>query len=254
MTSRVFDAVLFDMDGVLCDSEPLVAASAIEMLRRRYGVTATRDDFSPYVGAGEDRYIAGGAARHGIIADLARDKAAMYEIYLELIRAGLEPIAGAREFIAEIRGAGLRLALATSSDRPKLDGNLAAIRIPEETFDALVSGEQVVNKKPDPEIFLRAVAALGLPAARCLVVEDARNGVIAGRAAGCAVLGIASSHPASVLLAAGAMAVAPDFPALPAEVRRALGLGWPRMDARGGGPSPVTRPAGGPSHEGDRGP
>jgi beta-phosphoglucomutase len=224
MTSRMFDAVLFDMDGVLCDSEPFVAASAIEMLRRTYGVIVAREDFLPFVGAGEDRYIAGGAARHGVTVEIARDKALMYAIYLELISGALEPIAGAREFIAGLRGAGLRLALATSSDRPKLDGNLAAIGIPEDTFDALVSGEHVVNKKPDPEIFLRAVDALGLPAERCLVVEDARNGVIAGRAAGCAVLGIASSQPASALLEVGAMAVAPDFTALPAQVRRALGL------------------------------
>jgi len=222
--SRAFDAVIFDMDGVLCDSEPFIAAAAAEMLRRRYGITVARADFLPFVGAGEDRFISGAAGRHGVTVDLAIDKPLTYEIYLELIRGSLEPIAGARAFLAVARAAGLRLALATSSDRPKLDGNLAAIGIPESTFDVLVSAEHVTHKKPHPETFLRAVERLGLPASRCLVVEDARNGVQAARAAGCPVLGITSSQPAALLLAEGALAVAPDFTALPGEVRTALGL------------------------------
>ncbi len=195
------------------------------MLRRRYGIEATRDDFLPFVGAGEDRYITGAAARHGVTVDLAIDKPLVYEIYLEQIPGRLQPVLGVREFIAEARAAGLRLAVATSSDRPKLVGNLSAIGVPESTFDVVVSGEHVTNKKPDPETFLCAVERLGLPAARCLVVEDATNGVRAARAAGCTVLGIASSQPAAALLGEGAVAVAPDFTTVPAEVRTALGMG-----------------------------
>ena len=224
MSDRSFDAVIFDMDGVLCDSEPFIAAAAAEMLRRRYGVHATREDFVPFVGTGEDRFISGAAASHGVTVDLAIDKPLTYEIYLELIPGALQAIRGVHEFIAETKAAGLRLALATASDRPKLDGNLAAIGIPEATFDVLVSAELVTHKKPDPEIFLKAVEGLALPAERCLVVEDARNGVMAARAAGCEVLGITSSQPAAVLLGEGAFAVAPDFTGVPPEVRAALGL------------------------------
>ena len=225
MPARAFDAVIFDMDGVLCDSEPFIAAAAAEMLRRRYGIVVPREDFVPFVGTGEDRFISGAAAAHGVTVDLALDKPLTYEIYLELIPGSLQPINGVAGFLAAARAAGLRLALATSSDRPKLDGNLAAIGIPESTFDVLVSAEHVTHKKPDPETFLRAVERLGLSASRCLVVEDARNGVQAGRAAGCPVLGITSSQPASVLLGEGAMAAAADFTVLPVEVLTALGLG-----------------------------
>ena len=224
MPDRTFDAVIFDMDGVLCDSEPFIAAAAGEMLRRRYGIAATREDFLPFVGAGEDRFISGAAQRHGVTVDLAVDKPLTYEIYLELIPGKLRPINGAREFVAAARAAGLLLALATSSDRPKLNGNLAAIGIAESTFDVVISAELVTHKKPDPETFRRAVELLGLPASRCLVVEDAQNGVRAARGAGCAVLGIASSQPTAVLLEEGAFVVAADFTALPAEVRAALGL------------------------------
>jgi HAD superfamily hydrolase (TIGR01509 family) len=224
MPERTFDAVIFDMDGVLCDSEPFIAAAAAEALRRRYGIAVAREDFLPFVGAGDDRFISGAAEAHGVAADLAVDKPLTYEIYLELIRGSLQAVRGVREFLAEARAAGLRLAVATGSDRPKLDGNLDAIGMSESTFDVVVSAEQVTHKKPHPETFLRAAELLGLPASRCLVVEDARNGVKAGRAAGCAVLGISSSQPAAALLAEGAIAVAPDFTALPAGVRGALGL------------------------------
>ena len=225
MTPRAFDAVIFDMDGVLCDSEPYWAAAVAEMLRSRYGLAMAREDFSPFVGAGDDRYISGAAKARGVTVDLASDRARAYEIYLELIPGRMPPIGGVREFLSDARGAGLRLAVATGSGRPKLDANLAAIAVPERTFDVVVSAEQIVRKKPDPETFLRAIERLDVPAARCLVVEDAQNGVLAGRAAGCAVFGITSSLPEPVLRAAGAFAVAADFTGVPGEVRAALGLG-----------------------------
>jgi len=225
MTQRRFDAVLFDLDGVLCDSEPFIAAAAAEALHRRYGIPVTDADFAPFVGAGDDRFLAGAAEAYGIAVDLAIDKPLMYEVYLELIAGALQPVPGGAAFLAALRGAGVRIALATGSSRPKLDGNLAAIGIPESAFDAVVSAEQVTRKKPDPETFLVAAAALGVEPARCLVVEDAVNGVRAGVAAGATVLGITSSQSAEALLEAGAMATTADFTDVPPSILRALGLG-----------------------------
>ena len=224
MGGRRFDAVAFDMDGVLCDSEPFIAAAAAEMLRRRYGIAVATEDFLPFVGTGEGRFISGAAAAHGVTVDLAVDKPLTYEIYLELIPGALRPIAGVHAFIAGLREAGLRLALATSADRRKLEGNLAAIGLPESTFDVVITAEHVTRTKPDPETFRLAAERLGVPPGRCLVVEDARNGVLAARAAGCEALGITSTLPAAVLAEAGAFATAPDFTALPGPLREALGL------------------------------
>jgi beta-phosphoglucomutase len=224
MNARAFDALIFDMDGVLCDSEPYWAAAVIEMLRRRYGLAVVREEFLPFVGAGDDRFISGSAELHGVTADLAIDRALAYDLYVEEIRGTMPPIRGVREFLSDARRAGLLLAVATGSGRPKLDANLAAIGVPERTFDVVVSAEQIARKKPDPETFQRAIDGLGIAAARCLVVEDARNGVLAGRAAGCEVLGVTSSMPASVLRAAGAFATAEDFTTVPDSVRRALGI------------------------------
>jgi beta-phosphoglucomutase len=225
MPARRFDAVVFDLDGTLCDSEPFIAAAAAEALRRRYGIEVATTDFAPFVGAGDDRFIAGAAAAHGVTADLAIDKPLTYQVYLELIPGALQPIGGVHAFLDRLRAAGLRLALATGSDRPKLRGNLDALRLPEATFEVVVSAEDVSRKKPDPETFLVAIGRLGLEPERCLVVEDARNGVLAGRAAGCEVLAIASSQAPEVLRDAGARAVALDYTAFPADLLADLGLG-----------------------------
>jgi beta-phosphoglucomutase len=224
MTSRTFDAVIFDMDGVLCDSEPFIAAAAAEMLRRTYGVQATRDDFAPFVGAGEDRFIGGAGAAHGVTVTMPRDKDLTYEIYLEMIRGALQPLPGAAAFVRELKAGGLRIAIATAADRIKLVGNLREIGLSEDAFDAVVVGNDVTRKKPDPEGFLLAATRLGADPARCLVVEDAPNGIRAGVAAGARCLGITTTFGEDVLGEAGAIAVAPDLASVPAAIRAALGL------------------------------
>lgn len=206
--------VIFDMDGVLCDSEPFICEAACRMFREAHGVQASPADFLPFVGMGENRYLGGVAEKHGVRLDLERDKARTYAIYLEIIRGRLGPLPGAREFIAACRGRGWKLAVATSADRVKLDGNLREIGIPPATFDACVTGSEVERKKPDPQIFLVAAGRIGLTASACIVVEDAVSGVRAGRAAGARVLGLTTSYPEAALREAGAEWIAPDLAAV----------------------------------------
>ena len=163
--------IIFDMDGVLCDSEPFIAAAAIEMFRETYGLQVTRDGFAPFVGTGEDRFIAGVAELHGIRATLPRDKQRTYAIYLKLIRGKLRALPGAIEFARACRERGLKIAVATSADRIKLEGNLREIGLPAATFDAIITGEDVERKKPDPQIFLLASERLGLAPDCCLVIS-----------------------------------------------------------------------------------
>jgi len=206
------------MDGVLCDSEPFICEAACRMFAERHALAVRPEDFRPFVGAGENRYLGGVAEKHGVRLDLAADKKRTYDIYLEMIRGRLHPLLGAREFIADCRRRGMKLAIATSADRVKLDGNLAEIGLPPKTFDACVNGLEVERKKPDPGIFMLAAERLRLPAARCLVVEDAPNGIAAGKAAGCRCLAISTSFRGDELLAAGADWVAPDLAHVPPEV------------------------------------
>ena len=203
------------MDGVLCDSEPFICEAACRMFAERHGLEVRPEDFKPFVGAGENRYLGGVAEKYGVTLDLQADKKRTYDIYLEIIRGRLHPLPGAVEFIAACRRRGLKLAVATSADRVKLDGNLKEIGLLAETFDACVNGLEVRHKKPHPEIFLLAAERLGLPAGRCLVVEDAPNGVAAAKAAGAACLAISTSFAPEELLAAGAACAAPDLAHVP---------------------------------------
>jgi beta-phosphoglucomutase len=207
----VVEAVLFDMDGVLVDSEPFIAEAAIAMLAERYGVLASREDFLPFVGMGENRFISGAAARHGVTVDIESDKARTYELYFEVIRGKLREIKGACAFVRECRSRGIKTAIATSADRRKLEANLREIGLAEADFDVTVDGLMIERKKPEPDIYLEAARRLGVRPVRCLVVEDAVSGVKAAKAAGMACLALAGSFPETELRAAGADYFAPDL-------------------------------------------
>jgi HAD superfamily hydrolase (TIGR01509 family) len=193
--------VILDMDGVMVDSEPFIKEAATRMFAEK-GVAVRPDDFSPFVGTGEDHFIGGVADKYGVHLDGERDKARTYALYLRLIQGRLKPLPGVFEFIAECRRRGLKLAVASSADAVKVEGNLHEIGLPPNTFDALVNGSQVSRKKPAPDIFLTAATRLGLPPDRCLVVEDAVAGVAAAKAAGARCLALTTSFPADKLTAA----------------------------------------------------
>lgn len=210
-------AVIFDMDGVLVDTERFIAEAAIRFLRER-GVEARPADFLPFVGTGENRFIGGVAEKYGLRLDIEEAKRRTYEIYAEIVHGQLEPLPGVKDFIAAARARGLKLAVASSADAVKIGINLREAGIPEETFGAIVSAHDVTHTKPDPEIFLVAAAKLGVPPAGCLVVEDALNGVKAAKAAGMRCLGLTTTFPADRLLEAGADAFAPDLSDVPTDV------------------------------------
>ncbi len=213
-----FAGVIFDMDGVLCDSEDFMAEAAAAMFAETYGVTVPPDEFRPFRGMGEDRYLGGVARQHGVTLNLAMDKNRAYEIFLQRIPGRLQPLPGAREFIVSCRMQGCKLAVATSADRIKLNGMLPEIGLPHRLFDAIVTGSDVTHKKPDPEIFLTAARLIGIPAQECLVVEDAASGVQAAKAAGSRCLALTTSLDAGTLRGLGADWVAGDLARVPAGI------------------------------------
>jgi len=195
---RMNRAVIFDMDGVLADSEPLICAAAMEMFRRR-GVTVREEDFLPFVGAGEIRYIGGVAEKYGVTLDIMEAKAETYAIYLEMVPTRLQTFPGAVAFVQACRAAGRRCAVASSADRIKVDANLNKIGLPPETWDTIVSAEDCERRKPHPDIFLKAAERMGVEPAFCTVVEDAVNGVAAAKAARMRCIAVATSFPADAL-------------------------------------------------------
>jgi HAD superfamily hydrolase (TIGR01509 family) len=175
-----FDGVIFDMDGVLVDGEPL-HFRAINQLLEPDGVSLTLEQYLPYLGtkAGWREFVAD--------LGLAREPGSYETDYNGLILAAYErestPLPGAVELVQSLRDAGMPLAIASSSARPWVDACLRGIGL-DGAFTAVVTGSDIVHGKPDPEIYLRAAEALGLDPARCLAFEDAPAGIASARAAG----------------------------------------------------------------------
>ncbi len=213
--SRPLAGIIFDMDGVLCDSEALTAEAACRMFAETYGLRVHPHEFQPFVGTGEDRYIGGVAERRGVKLTMPRDKQRMYAIYGEIAHGKLQPLHGVHDFIARCRQRNLKLAVASSADRVKVEINLREIGLAPSTFDAVLSGSDATRKKPHPEIFLKAAEKLGLDPSACLVVEDAPSGIKAAKAARAQCLGLTTSFAEPVLREAGADYIAPDLGHLP---------------------------------------
>ena len=206
-------AVMFDMDGVLVDTEEYIRRAATRMFEEK-GLEVRPEDFLPFVGAGDNRYVGGVAEKYGFPLDDEEGKQRTYRIYAELAgEEGIDPLPGVVEFIEVCRKRGLKTAVATSADEFKMDINLSGSGIGRERFDVLTNGLEVDKKKPDPEIYLITARKLGLAPEECLVVEDDVNGVQAARAAGARCLALTTSFPADLL--EGADWIAPDLSAYP---------------------------------------
>ena len=193
--------VILDMDGVLVDSEGFTHEATVRLFAEKR-VAIHAEDVDAFIGSGEDHILGGVAEKYGVALDLPRDKARMYAIYLQLIRGQLQPLPGVYGFLDECRRRGLKLAVASSADSVKVDGNLRELGLTPASFDALVTGSEVGRKKPAPDIFLAVAQRLGLPTAVCLVVEDAVVGVLAAKGAGGRRLALTTSFPAERLTAA----------------------------------------------------
>lgn len=202
-------AILFDMDGVLVDSEEYIF-EAVRLMFAEHGITVKPEDALPFVGTGENSYIAGIGRSNGFEADIVRDKARTYAIYGEITHGKLHSLPGTEEFIRQCRKHGLKMAVASSADRVKIEINLREIGISPDTFDAIISGEDVERKKPFPDIYLLAASRLGFAPEKCLVVEDAVSGVAAAKAAGAKCLALTTSFPAEKLAEADLIAESLD--------------------------------------------
>lgn len=180
------------MDGVLLDSEEYITRAGMRLFKEK-GYKVNYDDFKEFTGMGEDRFLGGVAEKHNIPFEVDKDKARAYEIYEELVKGELKPLSGVRDFLAKCKKKGLKTAVATSADEVKMKINLREIGIPENEFDATITGSEVENKKPDPEIFLKASKKLNLDPDNCLVIEDAVSGMKAAKSAGCRCLALTTT-------------------------------------------------------------
>ncbi len=203
-------AVMFDMDGLLVDTEPLWLEVETEIVAR-LGTTWSHADQAELLGgslAKSVSYMLGkaapappdGAGAGGEWPPAAETVAAWMVggMVAQLANRGVALLPGAGELLAEISAAGVPRALVTSSERSVMEAVLAHNQA-RTLFDVTVCAADVSRTKPDPEPYLRAADLLGVDPARCVVLEDAPNGVAAAQAAGCLTVmvpNVAAAPPA----------------------------------------------------------
>ncbi|KAL8553826.1 hypothetical protein ACS0TY_002199 [Phlomoides rotata] len=178
-------AVLFDMDGVLCNSEVLSRLAGVDVFADM-GVQVTVQDFVPFMGTGEANFLGGVASVKGVQGfNPEAAKRRYFEIYLDKYAKPNSGIGfpGAYELIVQCKNKGLKVAVASSADRIKVDANLAAAGLELSMFDAIVSADAFENLKPSPDIFLAASKILDVSPDECIVIEDALAGVQAAKSA-----------------------------------------------------------------------
>jgi HAD superfamily hydrolase (TIGR01509 family) len=193
--------VLFDWDGVIIDSSAHHEESW-ERLARETGKPLPDGHFRQGFGMKNEFIIP-----HLLkwtddateIADLSLRKEALYR---QVVRErGIRPLPGVRDLISKLKTEGVTAAVASSTHRENITTALPLLGL-ENAFADLVTAEDVSHGKPDPEVFLMAASRLGLPAERCVVLEDTQVGIDAAHRGGIKVVGVATTHPESALAAA----------------------------------------------------
>lgn len=182
MTSH--QAIIFDMDGVLADTEPL-HAEATRRLMAAYGVTYTPGHDDNFFGLTDDEVFDQLRRRYQLDADSRSLSAAWVAEVVSGLAVGLEPLPGVPAVLGTLRTRGYRLALASGSSPAIISATLNALDLAG-WFEPVVSGKEVGRGKPAPDVFLETARRLGLDPAACLVVEDSGNGLAGAAAAGMA--------------------------------------------------------------------
>lgn len=205
--------IIFDMDGVLVDSEPAITYAAIKVLRR-LGVEAKEEEFKPYTGMGDDKFIGGVLESHGGSYH-PEYKAEAYDIYCQTATERVKVFPWSKAIITALHDKGYAVCVASASDIRKVECNLACIGVDLSLFDAIVTGSDVERKKPAPDIFLKAAQKAGLSPENCLVAEDAVSGIMAAKTAGMTAVAVTTSFSEQALREAGADYVLDSLITLP---------------------------------------
>ncbi|MFT4263296.1 MAG: HAD family phosphatase [Nocardioides sp.] len=186
-------AVLWDMDGTLCDTEPWWIQTEYA-LAERFGTTWTREDALALVG--NDLLTSGAYIRDRWGLDLSPRQVVdlLHDGVVARVRDGEVPWQpGAVELLAALNAAGVPCALVTMSW--EVFALPIVERLPRGRFDAIVTGDRVARGKPFPDPYLAGAAALGVDAAQCVAIEDSNTGAASAEAAGCTVLTIENHVP-----------------------------------------------------------
>ncbi|EHP44272.1 HAD family hydrolase [Cupriavidus basilensis OR16] len=213
-----FDCVIFDCDGVLVDSEPIVNRVLNEMLNE-LGIRISIEEST--------KWFLGRAVREELENIERRRGAPLPENWLSqwfvrrntVLEAEVQAVAHVREAVSGIAAAGLPICVASGADRIKVKLQLTRTGLVElfqqDEREHIFSSTEVERSKPAPDVYLLAARTMNVEPARCAVIEDSPTGVTAGVAAGMTVFGYAARNAAPSLMAAGAVGTFTDMRELP---------------------------------------
>lgn len=181
------EAVVFDCDGVLVDSESL-AWEAWRRVLGTYDVEVTEDDMQGLTGRSQSDVYAAFAAR-GDLPPQPRLDEQISSVLFELFDRGLRVFPDVPRTLEALTENGIRLAVASSSARDRLDRTLALVELTG-WFETSVAGDEVENAKPQPDLFLEVARRLGVSPGACVAIEDTPAGVASARGAGMCTIGV----------------------------------------------------------------
>jgi HAD superfamily hydrolase (TIGR01509 family) len=185
--------VIFDLDGVLLDSEPIY----MEMNRKFFkelGAKVTPEEEQSFVGISATKMWETIQQKNGLRKSVEELKAMERELKFKTLQEKkLVPTEGVEDLLKRLKGGKVTLAIASSSLKKNIDLILHKLNLAG-FFDLVVSGEDVARGKPEPDIFLKVSTHFSRPAQDCVVIEDSTNGVLAAKSAGMVCLGYFNPH------------------------------------------------------------
>ncbi len=196
--------LIFDIDGVIADTEAVNARATAKVFDELLGLRdVKRRDFEAGLGRGAEEYVKAGARAHGLELNdkqVRRATALRQEYFLAVLQQEpLPPFPGVLDLMeSALASDDFRLAIATSGTLEKSRAVLEATAVPYKRM-VYVNGSEIKKKKPDPELFLTAARRMGIASPRCVVIEDAPNGVEAAKAASAKCIAVTNSTSADKL-------------------------------------------------------
>ena len=196
-------AVIFDLDGVIADTEILHAQTSSELLQEFGIFIPPRQLSAKYAGTSDEFMFRDLFSEHRISADpIATARRRWQKLYV-LLDGNIQPMPGVVGLIQELKQHGIKIGVASGSYLHFIDIVLGKLNL-KTAFDAIASSEEVRNIKPAPDVFLLAAERLGVPPKNCVVIEDAVAGMVGARRAGMKCVGLvenpANGYPADVLV------------------------------------------------------
>lgn len=199
-------AFIFDMDGVIIDSEPIHLEIDLETAKH-FGIGLTKEEIDQYVGMTNPEMWGIIKKKYNLSPPAEEIVNVQMEKKLKLMDTlDIDPISGIPELLEELRSHRITVGLASSSPMVFIEKVLEKFGI-RHYFSCVISGEEMARGKPAPDIYLEASKVLDIPPEQCMVLEDSRNGVMAAKSAGMRCIGFANPNSGSQDLSAADVVV-----------------------------------------------